>query len=150
MKKTVYLDSTIFSFYFDERLECQHRRKVTIEWWKTQKRFYDCYTSAYVIAELRNPEKVADMAEQLPIVEDNAEIRGIIKIYLSHKLMPADAAGDAAHLAMASYHSLDFLLTWNCTHLANANKVEHMRVINLRLGLMSPEIVTPEQLFEEE
>jgi hypothetical protein len=63
--------------------------------------------------------------------------------------MPADDAGDAAHLAVASYHGVDYLLTWNCRHLANANKFEHIRVINRRLGLMTPELVTPEQLFEE-
>jgi hypothetical protein len=64
--------------------------------------------------------------------------------------MPADDAGDAAHLAIASYHGVDYLLTWNCRHLANANKFAHIREINRRLGLLTPELVTPEQLFMEE
>jgi hypothetical protein len=68
---------------------------------------------------------------------------------MEQQIMPADDAGDAAHLAVASYHGVDYLLTWNCRHLANANKFEHIRVINRRLGLMTPELVTPEQLFEE-
>lgn len=63
--------------------------------------------------------------------------------------MPSDAQGDAAHLAMASYHGLDYLLTWNCRNLANANKYGHIQKINLKLGLQTPLIITPEQLFKE-
>jgi hypothetical protein len=63
--------------------------------------------------------------------------------------MPADARGDAAHLAMASLHGIDFLLTWNCKHLANANKTGHIRVINQRLGLHVPVLSTPMTLVPE-
>lgn len=97
-----------------------------------------------------NWEKVAALAKQVPVLEETPEIRGIVKAYLENKLMPADDAGDAAHLVIASYYSVDFLLTWNCIHLANANKVEHIRRINMRLGLFTPDLTTPEQLFMEE
>jgi len=63
--------------------------------------------------------------------------------------MPREQEGDAAHLAYASYHGIDYLLTWNCKHLANANKFEHIRMVNTKLGLLTPKIVTPMQLFEE-
>ncbi|MFG0285997.1 MAG: hypothetical protein ACF8R7_16390 [Phycisphaerales bacterium JB039] len=63
--------------------------------------------------------------------------------------MPADAAGDAGHLALASLHGIDFLLTWNCRHLANANKMRHMAVLNGRLGLQTPVITTPFNLAAE-
>ena len=76
-------------------------------------------------------------------------IYGCLAIYLEQRVMPADDAGDAAHLAVASYHGVDYLLTWNCRHLANANRFSHIREINRRLGLMTPELVTPEQFFEE-
>ena len=84
------------------------------------------------------------------MLEDVPEIRGIVKVYLENKLMPADDFGDAAHLAIASFYSIDFLLTWNCIHLANANKSEHIRKINMRLGLLSPDLITPEQLYMED
>ena len=64
-------------------------------------------------------------------------------------LMPAEYGGDALHLAYASYYKVDFLMTWNCDHLANANKRQHIRVINGRLGLHVPEIVTPMELVTE-
>ena len=56
-------------------------------------------------------------------------------------------AGDAFHLAIASYHNCDFILTWNCWHLANANKFAHIRRVNARLGLFVPALVTPLQLL---
>ncbi len=63
--------------------------------------------------------------------------------------MPLKLEGDAFHLAYASVYKIDFLLTWNCNHLANANKKQHIRVINTKLGLSTPEIITPLELFEE-
>ena len=57
--------------------------------------------------------------------------------------MPNDPAGDALHLALASIHKIDVMLTWNCRHLANPNKLEHIRLINFGLGLPVPTIATP-------
>ena len=61
--------------------------------------------------------------------------------------MPADPGGDALHLALASYHKCDFLVTWNCQHLANANKFGHIRRVNAMLGLFVPALVTPLELL---
>jgi predicted nucleic acid-binding protein len=155
MAKSVYLDSTVSSFYYDEREGSRYRRQISVDWWDTQRRHYDLYTSFLVLQEVANPvytgwEKVAALAEQVPLLEAAPEIRGIVKVYLENKPMPAGDAGDAVHLALASYHSMDYLLTRNCLHLANANKVEHIRRINMRLGLLTPNLITPEQLFVEE
>jgi hypothetical protein len=67
--------------------------------------------------------------------------------YIQHKLMPGDPGGDALHLAVASYHKCDFLVTWNCRHLANANKFGHIRRVNTLLGLYVPALVTPLELL---
>ena len=56
--------------------------------------------------------------------------------------MPVEIIGDALHVAIASYHKMDYLLTWNCSHLANANKKKHLRRLNERLRLNAPEIIT--------
>ena len=61
--------------------------------------------------------------------------------------MPADPAGDALHLALASFYKCDFLVTWNCLHLANANKFGHIRRVNTILGLIVPNLVTPLELL---
>ena len=65
---------------------------------------------------------------------------------MRHHLMPG-AQGDALHLALASYHRCDFLVTWNCRHLANANKFGHIRRINVVIGLFVPAIATPLELL---
>jgi hypothetical protein len=64
--------------------------------------------------------------------------------------MPKDPKGDAIHLALASYHHSHFLLTWNCIHLANANKFEHIRHANTILGLYFPTLTTPFELLSWE
>lgn len=61
--------------------------------------------------------------------------------------MPKEPKGDALHLALASYHHCHFLLTWNCAHLANPNKFEHIRHINSILGLFVPSLITPYELL---
>ena len=68
---------------------------------------------------------------------------------ISHQLMPADPTGDALHLAIALTHKIDFLLTWNCRHLANANKFAHIRRVNGILGLFVPSLITPLELIGE-
>ncbi len=86
---------------------------------------------------------------QFEILPNNEEIIKIADIYIQNFLMPRDFEGDALHLAFASYYKIDFLLTWNCNHLANANKKQHIRTINTGLNLMIPEIITPLELFSE-
>jgi hypothetical protein len=63
--------------------------------------------------------------------------------------MPAKPGGDALHLPLASYHKCDFLVTWNCLYLANANEFGHIRVVNTMLGLFVPALVTPLELLVE-
>jgi hypothetical protein len=85
--------------------------------------------------------------EILPKID---EILDIAKIYIKNFVMPDGFKGDAIHLAYASVYKIDFLLTWNCKHLANANKKPHIRKINTKLGLFIPEIITPLELYKED
>jgi predicted nucleic acid-binding protein len=89
------------------------------------------------------------LLNNIELLEINYSIEEIIEVYLSNFLMPKNDLGDALHLAIASYHKIDFLLTWNCHHLANANKRAHIRRINERLKIFTPELVTPYELMEE-
>ena len=87
------------------------------------------------------------MAMELPAIPVDDEIREIVDVYIRHHLMPTDPLGDALHLALASFHKTDYLLTWNCEHLANANKFGHIRRVNALLDLPVPVIVTPLELM---
>ncbi len=87
------------------------------------------------------------MLDGVPLLAVDEAIEEIIEAYVRHKLMPQDPLGDALHLALASHHKCDFLLTWNCKHLANANKFDHIKRINTILGIYVPKLVTPLELL---
>ena len=76
------------------------------------------------------------------------EVVELANHYIQQGAMPAKDTGDALHLAFATWYRVQCLLTWNCKHLANANKFEHIKLLNDRRRLVSPMIVTPEQLLE--
>ena len=156
MKPTVYIETTIPSFYYETRKdpESQARKSWTEEWWKYHRTRYECFTSLATINELRrglHPKRQAkvEMVGNLPRLEISDAVQEIVEIYIANTLMPSDQLGDALHLALASYYKIDFLLTWNCVHLANANKQLHIRRINERLRLFTPELVTPLELIDQ-
>jgi len=80
----------------------------------------------------------------LQITED---VRQIVREYIDRKLMPADPSGDASHLAIASFYGCEFLATWNCKHLANANKFGAIARVNGKTALKVPALVTPLELI---
>lgn len=154
MKKRVFIETTIPSFYFEVRTEPEMiaRRAWTREWWDEHRHEYDLVTSEAVIIELENGDfpcksDAMELLKQLPILETEESITDIVEAYIKHHVMPRDPAGDALHLAVASSHRCDFLLTWNCRHLANANKFAHIRRVNEVLGLFVPALVTPLELL---
>ena len=87
------------------------------------------------------------VVRDLPLLAIEPAILEIVQTYIQHKVMPADPGGDAIHLALASFHKCEFLATWNCRHLANANKFGHIRRVNTLLGLYVPTLVTPLELL---
>ena len=157
MNKIVYIETTIPSFFFEVRTEPDMiaRRNWTREWWNVYRSYYQLVTSLAVIEELErgeypNKENVIGLLDDVPILTTPIEIVDIVDTYISRQLMPVDTKGDALHLALASYHNCDFLLTWNCQHLANANKFAHIRRINTLLGLFVPALITPFELLSWE
>jgi predicted nucleic acid-binding protein len=128
------------------------RREWTREWWEKGHHGDDLVTSVPVLEELKHVQFPARneclrLLEPLPLLPVEHAVLDIVEAYLSHRLMPRDPVGDALHLALASYHRCDFLVTWNCRHLANANKFDHIRRVNGLLGLFVPSLVTPLELL---
>ena len=159
MKSKVYIETTILSFYHEDRIDPEviARREWTKEWWNNHRDKYIVVTSPAVLNELGSRDypddkrnKALNLVKDLLLVSIESEIVEIVQVYIQHKVMPADPVGDALHLALASFHKCDFLLTWNCKHLANANKYPHIRRVNSMLGLYVPLLVTPIELLGEE
>ena len=155
-KKTVYIETSIPSAYVDERdhTVSRYQRDKTRSWWMTQRRNYDLLCSDAVLDELLR-ESFPGQAQAVELVGGldrlmiTDEVVGLAEIYKGRFLMPRERSGDAIHMALASAHNMDYLLTWNCRHLANPNKHDHLVAINLRFGLMTPISLTPEMLLQE-
>ena len=154
MKPKVYIETSIPSFYHEARTEADMvaRREWTRQWWDNSSGDYQLVTSVAVLDELNsgdypNKDKAVELMHDLPLVSIEEAIIDVVQAYIQHKVMPVDPVGDALHLALASYHKCDFLLTWNCRHLANANKFGHIRRVNVMLGLFIPLLVTPLELI---
>ncbi len=128
------------------------RRDWTRQWWAVAADRYELVTSPAVLDELAagpadRRDKWLELVQGLAVLPVQPAIADIVQAYVLHKLMPVDPAGDALHLALASFHKCDFLVTWNCRHLANANKFDHLRRVNTMLGLFVPALVTPLELL---
>ena len=113
---------------------------------------YSLVTSEAVLDEVArgdypNKEEALLLINDVSLLEIDDPITEIVEAYVRHKLMPQNPLGDALHLALASYYKCDFLLTWNCKHLANANKFDHIGRVNMLLGLYVPKLVTPLELL---
>lgn len=154
-KLRAYIETTIPSFYHEPRTgpELVAWRNWTREWWMDAKQRYELITSSTVLRELAagaRPQLVRlrmDLLRGIPLVFVRPPVAEIARTYIRHKLMPAKPEADATHLALASVHTCDLIVTWDRRHLANPNKAAHIRRINTALGLHVPELVTPRDLL---
>lgn len=120
--KTIYIETSIPSFFYETRKEVQFvaMRQWTRDWWNNHSGRYELVSSQGVLAELRNgdyPSKseIIALLDNVMLLDTPDEIADIIDTYILNHLMPQERLGDALHLALASYHKCDFLLTWNCS-----------------------------------
>lgn len=149
-KPLAYIETTIPNFYYDFRPdpEIDARRIWTRAWWASAADQYELWTSDVVVDELSAgtsqfvPLRL-ELLRSIPVLSVTSEVTACAQTYIQHKLMPSNPGTDAFHLALASRSGCDFIVTWNCKHLANPNKALHIHKINQRLGLHTPEIVTP-------
>ena len=157
MNPSVYLDATIPSFYYEERPGTILRawREITLAFWEHARDHYELYVSDETLRELQEAgypddkrQKCLALVEHLPRLGIVTEVIDLADFYVREGVMPSNDLGDAFHLAFATWYRLQYLVTWNCKHLANANKFEHIQLLNSRRRLLSPTIVTPEQLLE--
>ncbi len=156
MRQRIYIETTIPSFYYTLRNDPESvaRMHWTRQWWDRFSCESNLLTSDAVIAELSRgsggmtDERIA-LINELDLLEITEEVEEIASIYIEKLVMPNDPTGDALHLALASFYRADVLLTWNCQHLANPNKMEHVRIVNYALDLPMPLLTTPLNYLSE-
>lgn len=153
MKPTVYLETTIPSYlaaWPSRDLVRAAHQQITREWW-AQREAFDLCTSRLVVQECQagDPQAAADrlaVLKGIPLLEQRSEAAGLAEALLRDVPLPAKAAADALHIATAAVHGMQYLLTWNCTHLANVILRPRIEAVCRAAGFEPPLICTPEEL----
>lgn len=150
----VYLETSFVSACVTTREDAasRYRRQASNEWWASESSKHDLLISAEVLKELADPRHLGSaasvrMVSELPLLAIDESVVGFAEALVQHKVMPTPVAGDAIHVAACCVWQVDYLLSWNVRHLANTNKVAHLRAVCLRAGLVPPTIVTPDLLW---
>ncbi len=126
--------------------------EVTKEWWGSRRNDFTLFISQVVIDEVARGDseislKRLEMLDGIPQVALNQAVRSLAAQFLSRSNLPAKASDDAVHIAAATVHNLDYLLTWNCKYIANAQIQRKLEVISLDFGYRLPVICTPYELL---
>ena len=113
----------------------------------------DCYVSPFLIDETSRgdatyAQKRLDEIVDFAVLEVNEDIEDIARQYFAALQIPEKAKIDAFHLAVAAWHKMDYLLSWNCKHIASGRVQKMMQKINASLGVHTPIVCTPEELME--
>ena len=153
----VYLETSFFSACVTRRtdVESSFWKRESLSWLKTQSGKHDMFVSTEVLAELSHPsyrqsrEALAFVAG-IPVLEVTPEVLGLARLFVNERVMPGPLEGDAVHVATATIHRTEYLLTWNVKHLANPNKRVHLMRVCLRVGVAPPEIITPINIWESD
>jgi len=155
--ESVYLETTFISYLVarpSRDLLVAAHQQATQDWWAHRRTEFECYVSQVVIdeASVGDPTEVQKrmaVIDDLAVLEVTEDAESLTRAILSSGVIPLRAVRDAAHIAVATIHNIDYLLTWNCTHLANAQIMRRISSVCERLGQRMPVICTPEGLMGE-
>ena len=158
MKPTVYLETTIPSYltaWRSPELVMAARQQITRDWWDKSRDDFELFVSQLVIDEASSGDPDAatrrlEVLDGIPLLEPREGTEDLVEALVRGLSLPAKAAADAAHIALSVVNGVDFLLTWNCTHIANAVFRSTIEQISRSLGYQVPVICTPEELFRQQ
>lgn len=153
--ESVYLETTFISYLValpSRDLLVAAHQQATHEWWANRRNEFANCVSQVVIDEV----SVGDPAEVqkrlaiiggLAVLEITEDTESLTQAIMAAGILPPHAVRDAAHVAVAAVHAIDYLLTWNCKHLANAQIARRIALVGEKLGYRMSIICTPEELM---
>jgi hypothetical protein len=155
MKPKVYIETTIVSYLASKPsrdLITAAHQQITHDWWETRLADFDVYVSQFVLDEAgagdaQAAAKRLALLANFPLLDAALEALNLARALVERGAIPPRKAADAAHIAVATVHHIQFLMTWNCTHLANAEVLAQVQVICAELGYAAPIVCTPEELL---
>ena len=154
MAETVYLETTIPSYLAgrpNRDLVIAAHQQITHDWWSRAKKRFDLYVSEAVLEEIRAGDptlaaKRLEIVAGLPVLELRPNVRDLVRLYSDRLNFPPQAQVDVLHIAFAVSYRLDYLVTWNCKHIANGYFIRRLLRINQEIRSPTPIILTPEEL----
>jgi len=156
-KSKLYMETTIPSYltsWPSRDLIIAAHQQVTREWWKKWKSSFEIYVSQLVVDEVKAGDDEAarerlKAIDGMPLLDITEEVERLASSILVSGVIPSKAATDAAHIAIATVHQMEYLMTWNCVHIANAAITKEVAKICRQRGFECPVICTPEELLGE-
>jgi|688.fasta_scaffold660274_1 predicted nucleic acid-binding protein len=155
MSETVYIETSIIGYLtarMSNNLILMANVETTREWWDARRDQFELYISQTVLDEAaRGDAEIAtrrlEILSGFPLLEVNEAVQDLSTQFLTKSNLPPKAADDAIHIAIATIYGLDYLLTWNCKHIANAQIQKKLVQISFDAGYELPTICTPYELM---
>lgn len=156
MQPTVYVETSIISYLAarpSRDLVTAAHQHITTEWWSSRRGAFGLYVSELVIQEAAAGDAEAaqrriSLLADIPVIRASPEALELAKAFVSSRIVPAAAGADALHIAIAAMHGMEYLLTWNCRHIANAQMRGKIEAYVRTRGIEPPVLCTPEELME--
>jgi predicted nucleic acid-binding protein len=155
MKPSVYVETTIPSYYMSRPsrdVVVAGHQATTRDWWDNRLSHFRIFISQVVLDEAGSgdsefAQKRLELLNPFPLLDLRDDVIDLARHFVEHGPIPQKSVRDALHIAVAAVHGIDFLLTWNCAHIANAEMSCKIVSICHDCGVQCPVICTPEELM---
>ena len=157
MKKSVYIETTVVSYLTGQpsrNLIVASHQEITREWWQNHLPRFRAVISEFVIQEASGGDRVASkqrlqVLNKFSLLDVTEEVESLANKFIKNGPIPKKKIIDSLHISIATIHGIDYLVTWNCTHIANAEMRADLSFISDEYGFKLPIICTPEELMGE-
>lgn len=158
VKPRIYVETSVVSYLVarpSRDVVVLGHQETTRAWWDSSLALHDVYVSELVLLEAKrgDPGAASERLEaiaQFPVLAISDEARKLAGLYVREIPLPVKASADALHLAIATLNQMDYVVTWNCEHIARGRVKRRLEEINRANDLAVPTVCTPEELFYED
>ncbi len=155
MSEAVYIETSVVGYLTarpSNNLILMANLGITQEWWDTRREQFSLFISQVVLDEVARGDaemsiRRLEILRDFPLLEVNEEVQSLAAEFLTKSNLPPKASDDALHIAVATFYGIDYLLTWNCKHIANAQIQKKLMQISMQAGYELPTICTPNELM---
>lgn len=153
-KQKVYIETSFLSYLTSKPsrdLIIAAHQQITYDWWENKRNLFELFVSQFVYEEASQgnvdaAKRRIEIVAQLPLLELNEDVMRLANSLIRSNLIPYKFVADAFHISIATIHGMDYLLTWNCKHIANATIRYKIEKVCHENGYINPIICTPEEL----